>query len=327
MNQPKITIGILSYNRLHYLRALIASARECIRYDNLEWIVIDNQSIEPGLREYLDGLDFVDHMIFKECTHVEAMNTIIETSSADYVLLMPEDAQFIVRGDWIQDFVELLGEYPHIGGICFDAQRNITVSRFFPEPWPVPVPWRRRYKTYTTNRGRVFHGYGSTKPGIIGAGILSFARKEVWKSLGPWKTTGAQTVKDSSAGGESEMLQRYKRMGMDIERVITATPIAADIVTDPRGTKARIRSNRRYGAYWPPPEGDFYYHIHDQDEADRIAATCGAAAPGFEDFVKPLGFELPLDGKGNLRKQPFVDADDPFEWVVPPGTGEGKAAS
>jgi hypothetical protein len=48
---PRVTLGLLSWNRLHYLRATLESARRCIQYPNLEWIVVDNESNEPGLRE------------------------------------------------------------------------------------------------------------------------------------------------------------------------------------------------------------------------------------------------------------------------------------
>ncbi len=317
MSDPLVTIGILSYNRLHYLRALIASARDCIRYGPLQWIVVDNVSAEPGLREYLEGLDFVDALLFQESTHVEAMNLIVERARGDYLLLLPEDVQFIVRGDWLRDFVDVLDRHRHIGGIVFDVQRTATIARQFPRLWPIPFPGRRRPAVYTSTRGRAFLGYGTTKPGIIGAGIVSFARKETWTTLGPWRTTEAQTVRDSSAGGEAEMLERYRRMGLKWERVLARTPVAANVVTDPRGTKARVRRGRRYGAYWAPPAGDVYYQIYDQDEADRLAEGCGAAAPGFEDFVRPLGFELPMDEHGNLLKMPFEREDDPFEWVSP----------
>ena len=54
MSLPLVTVGVVSYNRLHYLRALIASARRCIDYPALQWILVDGASVEPGLREYLE---------------------------------------------------------------------------------------------------------------------------------------------------------------------------------------------------------------------------------------------------------------------------------
>jgi hypothetical protein len=91
-------------------------------------------------------------------------------------------------------------------------------------------------------------------------------------------------------------------------------PAVADIVTDPRGTKARIRlGNRRYGLYRPPAEGDLYYRIWDESELGRFEHL--EPAPGFEDFVEPLGFELPLDDYGDLLKVSVIGDAEPYERV------------
>ena len=48
MIAPDLTIGIVSCNRLHYLRALLESMRECLPLDRLECIVVDNASVGAG---------------------------------------------------------------------------------------------------------------------------------------------------------------------------------------------------------------------------------------------------------------------------------------
>ena len=177
------------------------------------------------------------------------MNTIVEMCRSDYLMILPEDVQFIVKGDWIDDFVEVLTAFPHLGGICFNAQRRVTIERFF-------APRRRLFglgravepAVYRTASGREFLGYGAAKPGIIGAGILSFARTAVWRDLGRWRATGRQTVADSSGGGEAEMLERYRDAGLRLERCLARIPVCVEIITDSVGSKARIRGNRRYGA-------------------------------------------------------------------------------
>jgi len=63
---PLVTIGVVSYNRLLYLRAMLESARECVEYPNLQWVVVDSGSTEPGLREYLEGIGFLDELEFLE---------------------------------------------------------------------------------------------------------------------------------------------------------------------------------------------------------------------------------------------------------------------
>ena len=321
--RPLVTIGIVSCNRLHYLRALMESARECIQYEPLQWIIVDNASIEPGLREYVEGLDFVQHKILTDVRrpateHVDAMNRIIAMSEADYVMILPEDTQFIVRGPWMEDFVELLDAHPNIGTVTFDAQRRVTIRKFFGG-----VGLRRllgdRRAVYRARSGREWLGYGRSKPGIAGAGILSFARTSTWERLGPWRATGRQTVADSTGGGEDEMLERHRRSGLRLERCLAKVPVCATIVTDPIGSQARIRGNRRYGRYFAPLGGRYYYRIW--DEAEIKALGYGKAAVGFEDVVVPLSFELPYDEQGNVLKNPHQRTDDPFEWLDPSVAG------
>ncbi|MDX6488337.1 MAG: hypothetical protein QOK13_952, partial [Gaiellaceae bacterium] len=91
-------------------------------------------------------------------------------------------------------------------------------------------------------------------------------------------------------------------------------PAAADVITDPRGTKARVRfGNRRYGRYAPPAD-DLYYRIWDEAEVARFAEL--EPAPGFEDIVEPIGFELPLDERGDLLKTNVIAEDEPYESIA-----------
>ncbi len=111
------------------------------------------------------------------------------------------------------------------------------------------------------------------------------------------------------------MLQRLESSGLKLERCLPRLPVAVEIITDSVGSKARVRGNRRYGAYWRPPGGKFYYRIWNEDEAARFL-DCDPA-PGFEDMAEPIGFELPFDGRGSLLKNPHVNDDDPFTWIHP----------
>jgi glycosyltransferase involved in cell wall biosynthesis len=313
---PLVTIGILSYNRLQYLRVLVDSARECIRYPSVQWVLVDGASVEPGLREYVEGLDFLDELVVEPCTHAEALNRVLELARGDYLMILPEDVQFIVRGGWLADLVELVREKPRIGHVCFDTQRRTTIHRNFVAT-RVPIV-RRRFRRYRTASGREFLGYGDRWDGINGAGIMSFWRTEIWRTLGPWRTTEELAIaNDSSLGAECDMELRYESSGLDLEAVLMRYPVAADVVTDPRGTKARVRAgNRRYGRYSPPPEGRFYYRIWDDgDLAERFSRY--DPAPGFEEYVEPLGFELPLDSQGRLLKVSAIDEREPYELVGP----------
>src|SRR5438105_3830867 len=117
------------------------SARECVRYPAVQWIVVDGASVEPGLREYVEGLDFVETKLFEPCTHPEAMNRIVELARGEYLMILPEDVQFVLRGSWLEDMVEIAG-HARVGHVQFDAQRRQTLERYFGRWRPVVRGWR-----------------------------------------------------------------------------------------------------------------------------------------------------------------------------------------
>jgi Glycosyl transferase family 2 len=314
---PLVTIGVVSYNRLHYLRALMESARECVRYPHVQWILVDGKSVEPGLREYVEGLDFVDEKLFVECTHAEAMNTIVERARGECLMMLPEDVQFVRRGEWLRDLAEIALR-PEVGHVQFDAQRRLTLRRYFGRARirsrELPLP--RRYRRLVSSSGELFLGFGDRREPVGGAGIVTFVKTELRRALGPWRVRPElASMQDSGLGAEADMIERARAARFDLEAFMIRLPVVADVVTDPRGTKARIRGgNRRYGRYAPPPEPPFYYRIWDDDELDRFAEY--DPAPPFEEYVVPRGFELPLDEAGNMLKTNVVTEQEPYD-VIP----------
>jgi glycosyltransferase involved in cell wall biosynthesis len=334
MAAPLVTIGVVSYNRLLYLRTMLESARECIEYPNVQWIVADGCSTEPGLRGYLEGLDFLDRLEFVESGLLsDALNRIVELAEGDVLMTIPEDVQFVVRGPWLADLAELVLEHPRVGHVCIDAQRRGTLRTQFLEAYVrvrgrrMALPFRRRYRQIRTSSGLEFVGYGRTMP-AINSGGMSFSRTEIWRRLGPWRTTmELQLTNDAGLGTETEMLERFKRSGPRLERFLMRMPVLAQVVTDPRGATAKIRSgNRRYGRYFAPPSGRLYYRVWDQDEAVARFGDADPAAP-FEDVVEPLGFELPFDEGGNLLKVSVIAEDEPYELVDAPRQPDEHAVS
>lgn len=308
---PLLTVGILSWNRLKYLRATLESAKRCIQYPHIEWIVIDNFSTEEGLREYLESLNWIDHLVFLKSSHVEAMNEIIARAKGELLLLWPEDIQFIVEGDWMLDCAEILLVHPWIGSVVLVPLRklmirkNWSLRRFF--------KWRefahdfrkyglsfRRQKIISSSRGFNFRSYGWVTDGIAGAGIVSLSRTQMWKDLGCWRMSNRIDFLDSSLGGETDMLIRYRKSKVLLQRIQAVLPVAADIIDDSIGVKAKIRNNIRYGVYMNPPEGKFYYKIYNQNDVWQFSKN--KMPLPFEEFVKPIGYKLPIDNKGNLLK-------------------------
>lgn len=318
---PKVTIGVLSWNRLHYLKATLESARLCIEYPNIEWIVLDNESNEPGLLEYLESLDWLDHLIVKKQSHADAMNQMVEMANGSMVMIWPDDVQFTVQGDWMVDVVEVLEANHDLGSMCLDFMRRRTIQEVFgaslwanrrllrEELAKFGRNWRKR-RIIESRRGVLFHTFGWKKPGVCGSGIPSITRTEVWKNLGPWRTTfdapGPENANiDSSLGAESDMVRRSYASARPLQGVIPMVPVAADIITDPLGCKAKIRGGCRYGVYMPPVDGPFYYQITRWSEW----SGCDRTLPvDFTTGVTSIGFRIPIDENGDRKKHALNDS-------------------
>ena len=328
---PKVTVAIISWDRLHYLRATLESARRCIQYPNLEWIVSDNESSEPGLPEYLQSLDWVDLKLIKRQTHAAAMNEIVAKASGEFLLLWPDDVQFVVEGDWLKDLVEIMTDHPFIGSMGLDGMRRCTLASLF-RPWwrRDPREFLREFRRYglqfrfnrllTSSRGRKVRTCGSAMLGICPSGIPSLTRMDVWRRLGPWKTTQdkAKNLVDSSLGAEDDMILRFRESRWPLQTAIPLIPVASDIVTDPTGCKAKNRGRFRYGVYFPPPEGTFYYRIRREPE---LPAPSGMIPLSFSDITEAMGFSIPTDANGDRLKSSLnktVVFDRELNSPVPP---------
>jgi len=312
MHTPLVTIGILSWNRLHYLRATLESARLCLQYPNIEWIVSDNESEEAGLRDYVERCDWVQHKLFQKQSHAEAMNQMVDMANGKYIIIWPEDVQFTGQGDWLADLVEILDQYRFIGSIGLDFQRKCTLVERFETPWfknrslalqefkRFGLQFRRR-QTVSSSRGVKIRTCGFTTPGICGSGIPSLTRTDVWRKLGPWKTTKTLEANliDSSLVAEDDMVARFFSRGEPLQMGYMVKPVAADILTDPTGCKAKVRGNRRYGIYLPPPEGTFYYRLQDMVKTPDPPKDFPIS---FMQGVDPLGFMIPTDSTGERLK-------------------------
>lgn len=312
--KPVVTVAFLSWNRLHYLKATLASARLCISYPNVEWIVSDNDSDEPGVREYLSEQKWIDRLIVKRQSHADAMNQIASEAKGEYLLLWPDDVQFVVSGCWLESLIEVLSRNPKVGSVTLDALRRNTLNNLFEfqlsirkriaELYWYRWKFRRTFEAVAPNGFRV-RGLGWRASGISGPGIVSLTRLNVWRALGPWRTRGSNVggLVDSSMGAEEYMYNQFHLSRMPLQSAICYIPVAADIITDPTGCKAKVRGQYRYGVYMPPPSPEgLYYRIHEL--TDLLTRTLERPL-SFADMVEPLGFHIPTDAQGDRLKYPL----------------------
>lgn len=303
----RVSIGIVNCNRLYYLRSQVASLIETLGGDAplvRELIIIDNASVEPGTDEYLRNLPFMGHGCAQHVIRHEhrdpnnefarGLNEITSIADGDVIIPLQGDSQFIRRG-WLRDALKVV-ERPDCGCVVLDAQRRIT------------------HQNARLVRACSEAFIDLKRPPIAGAGDVVY-RRDIIRQVYPWSTENAahEVVGDS----ETKMLQRIRALEMarSLVSYVLASPAAAQIVTDPRGTNARVRGNRRYGAYWPPHDGDLYYQI-----ADAFPCAKDAHHPvPIEDAVKialPIGWEPPLAADGSWLKNPIRPEEAlPGEWA------------
>lgn len=311
-NLPLVTVGIVNCNRLFYLKSCLESFIECTSdYPNKEIIIVDNASIEEGTEDYLkekeaQGIKVV-RMPARDPSNefARGLNTIVEASRGDYVLLLQGDMQFVVKGKWLHRYVELYQQNEDaIGCICLDAQRSVThAAHKFSEPVDV-------------------NGFSFVadfdRPPSSGAADVLYSRKTL-NYMGRWSEHNSEH--EGSDDSETKMLKRVYEVCQQKEMrwasVLPIFPVSVAIYTDSRGTNARVRGNSRYGDYWPPKKDFRYYEIYEYDDLLRDKKFLQKTPIEIEKVAKPIGWEAPIDSTGVWKKNPIrPDTADPSEFVI-----------
>ncbi len=297
--RPLVTVGVISCNKLHYLKACVQSFRETNTYDNIEWIIVDNHSTEAGTREYIESLDFVDYKVFQEArnpTNEEAIakNLMLEKASGDYLLMLLDDHQIVTRYDYLQEMMEIVDrEGQGVTQVVQALQRRSRVA----EESAIAVE-------RGTSSGRQYY-FMTGRPIVVGG---CFAHMDLWRRFGRFMVDSTKF-----AGIEEEAIQRTRRWKHGrIKRCLQQVPISVPIVTDPRGYDVKIRGYQRIGMYEPPnAETGLYYRILERDEVQALKDRGGMAA--IEDVLEAQpGIVLPINESGNWIKggvapEPVVD--------------------
>ena len=114
---PLISVCILSFNRLDYLKKSLGSFMDTCTYPNLEYVVVDNGSV-PEVTNYLDSLTCIKKRIFnKENMGMGyAMNQARKAAEGEYFFNLENDWLFFYESDWMERGVLLFemdkrGEY------------------------------------------------------------------------------------------------------------------------------------------------------------------------------------------------------------------------
>ena len=308
----RVTFGIVNCNRLFYLKACLSSLlKSTMDYSNKQIIVVDNASIEPGTQEYLDEIEKIGVLTVRNKKRdptnefAVALNKIVEISDGEIVCPLSGDLQFGVKENWLQEYVEVFKKRNDIGSIMLDAQRKITNSI--------------EHRTDCVETSNLIFQKNLSRPPIATSGNSLFL-KETLKKVGPWceDNKNHEGTDDSETKMLMSTLKYLKDSGERWYQYQTNIPMTIMISNDPRGTNARIRGEKRYGKYVPGigEEGQ-YYQMKTFKELKSLLDERNILKPiPYEKFAKPIGWSLPLDEKGNLKKNPIrVEDCSDDDWV------------
>ena len=294
----KVTFGINNYNRLFYLRSCAESLMESVSdYEDVEFLCVDDNSKENGTEEYLQSLKDRGWKVINQqdyrndeklrigqndsdhITHfADALNIIFQESTGDIIFPLQGDCQFI-RKNWLQDYVELFRQNDNVGSVLLDCQRRV----------------RLKNATFTkTPINDTFFALDSTRKNVNGAGDCAY-RRLVIDAVGGWKTPtgGGNAEVDLSDKIDSAFKGRLKTY-------LPWIPVCVGIFTDPRGTNARVRGNKRFGKYWKAKDDLYYEWINIESLIPHENRPLS-----IEEMAKTTGWDAPVDQFGNWKKNPI----------------------
>ena len=303
----KITIGIVNFNRLYYLRSCVKSLMQSIDdFKNIELICVDDGSIESGTKGYLNSIEKLGWKIIHQderrkknkiegvdnrC-HIspfsEALNIIYKESSGDIIIPLQGDGQFI-RKNWLEEIVRLVKHKNDIACIVFDAQRKKRLEN-------------NKFKKIKIKNTNYYYQVGCDN--APGAGECVYLRK-VLDAVNGW------TIKHG-INAESNFSKKVKQKFPDAKRYSLNLPASIAIYNE-EGTNSRIRGNRRFGSYFKG-EDDLYYKFINKE---KLIKPPRYRPYSIEEIAQANGnWKLPLSNDGNWIKNPLqINENTPFEII------------
>lgn len=273
-----ITIAITTFNRLKYTKSLFESIKDLVQENQI--IVVDNCSIEPGLREFLekqknDG--FINDLILRDQTERNwvndeyiAKNIIIEKSEHDVILFLQDDLQFIADKEVLQKTVQDFKNCNEIISLEINAVRKSTILNRFNYLKTV----KKNYKYYIPTDNHF--------------PTMGLFKKEIFNRFGNYPVSWPQT---QEYWGRSEDwydgLLKTKLSNTQLNHS-SWVPLFAPVWNDPRGGYAFIRGDKRYGYYIDAPSNNEYYLKMSSKEYDLKQNS--NTPLGFVDVCVPNGW-------------------------------------
>ncbi|MCC6220968.1 MAG: glycosyltransferase [Deltaproteobacteria bacterium] len=111
MNIPRISIGIVTYNRVEFLRRAISSA--LIQGDAVSEIIVVNDGSTDGTKAYIDNLSIpqiVAVHLWENSGRPQARNEVVARMKGDYLLWLDDDDA--LAENCLSSHLEILAKHP-----------------------------------------------------------------------------------------------------------------------------------------------------------------------------------------------------------------------
>ena len=201
MKNPLVTVHITSYNRFLQLKSLVESFVQCNEYENVEMIIVDNGSTDYRLLDYYQKLDlpFPFRLIRNETNDYprciwRAKNQARAAAKGKYFLDIPDDHQFVRKGNWIGECLDIYASLNKVGCIVLYAY---PIFR-----WTKPNNRLHRESSFNDVPFYISHFKGYVD--------YNFMSRKVYEEVGPFLDTGY----DNRVVPEPDYMRRCTALGL-----------------------------------------------------------------------------------------------------------------
>jgi|688.fasta_scaffold23377_4 glycosyltransferase involved in cell wall biosynthesis len=116
-NNKKICIITATYNSEKSLENLANSIRDC-KTSDIEWIVIDNLSLDNTLKIINKNIDIIDHFITeKDCGIYDAWNKGLRLTNADFITFIASDD--LIQKSYLDIAINAINQFSNYNIISF----------------------------------------------------------------------------------------------------------------------------------------------------------------------------------------------------------------
>lgn len=308
MQEKLTTIVITSFNRLKYLRALVASLGNLPR-ENYDIIVIDNCSTENGLQDYVASLEkdgVVDKTFVRKPDERNwindeyiAKNIAIDYAKTDTILFLQDDLQFIgdhsILSQTISDFRVMPFACLEMNGV-----RQVSIASKFASGRYFQVGSPHKYWISDDNH---FHTMGLFK-------------KAVFEKLGKYPVDWP--LRKEFWGRSEDVYDKLVKTSFPNAQINASchVPLFLPVWNDSRGGYAFIRGDRRYGEYHSAVDNSGLYYAQ-LSKSQHLSYQQQQYACSFPDVANPLGWDFtktPTGDQVKYSQNKIVETEDGTEF-------------